>query len=69
MSLRGRKEGEGLALGTVGPQSSCGAFVADLIRGRLSPECALKTYKDAGEAKILNTTMSSTKSKKVFNDV
>ena len=34
-SLRGR--GRGLAFGTVGPQSSCGAFVADLIRGTLAP--------------------------------
>ena len=33
---QGEEEG-GLALGTAGPQSSCGAFVADLIRGRLSP--------------------------------
>ena len=62
-------EGGGLALGTVGPQSACGAFVADLIRGRLTAlhstapwgaRSKHTTYVAAveGEAKILNKTIS-----------
>ena len=51
-SLRGR----GLAFGTVGPQSSCGAFVAGLIRG--TQPAPARSKQTCEPAKILNRTTS-----------